>query len=238
MNELFNIIKSSLRANSFYIPSQNAYVNGCSLTIKQYNDLLELDATVDYGFEQYIKFSIITDTIIKENLDSIDNLLYFDKPFLLAQIKMAQEENFLGLSLKEYQTTLKERIINYNLSSYVTDYNNNNLFIGFCLNKLSDVQQINKDFFENINNNYKVPGDIVTLEIFKYLKEIKYLNQSIGDVRDVKLLKPLLNELPANLVEKFNELLQKVNTDIKNLNTFEIKEEKFVFNPTLEFMLS
>lgn len=238
MNELFNIIKSSLRANSFYIPSQNAYVNGCSLTIKQYNDLLELDATVDYGFEHYIKFSIITDTIIKENLDSIDNLLYFDKPFLLAQIKMAQEENFLGLSLKEYQTTLKERIINYNLSSYVTDYNNNNLFIGFCLNKLSDVQQINKDFFENINNNYKVPGDIVTLEIFKYLKEIKYLNQSIGDVRDVKLLKPLLNELPANLVEKFNELLQKVNTDIKNLNTFEIKEEKFVFNPTLEFMLS
>lgn len=238
MNELFNIIKSSLRANSFYIPSQNAYVNGCSLTIKQYNDLLELDATVDYGFEQYIKFSIITDTIIKENLDSIDNLLYFDKPFLLAQIKMAQEENFLGLSLKEYQTTLKERIANYNLSSYVTDYNNNNLFIGFCLNKLSDVQQINKDFFENINNNYKVPGDIVTLEIFKYLKEIKYLNQSIGDVRDVKLLKPLLNELPANLVEKFNELLQKVNTDIKNLNTFEIKEEKFVFNPTLEFMLS
>jgi hypothetical protein len=238
MNELFNIIKSSLRANSFYIPSQNAYVNGCSLTIKQYNDLLELDATVDYGFEQYIKFSIITDTIIKENLDSIDNLLYFDKPFLLAQIKMAQEENFLGLSLKEYQTTLKERITNYNFASYVSEYNNNNLFIGFCLNKLSDVQQINKDFFENINNNYKVPGDIVTLEIFKYLKEIKYLNQSIGDVRDVKLLKPLLNELPANLVEKFNELLQKVNTDIKDLNTFEIKEEKFVFNPTLEFMLS
>ena len=238
MNELFNIIKSSLRANSFYIPSQNAYVNGCSLTIKQYNDLLELDATVDYGFEQYIKFSIITDTIIKENLDSIDNLLYFDKPFLLAQIKMAQEENFLGLSLKEYQTTLKERIANYNFASYVSEYNNNNLFIGFCLNKLSDVQQINKDFFENINNNYKVPGDIVTLEIFKYLKEIKYLNQSIGDVRDVKLLKPLLNELPANLVEKFNELLQKVNTDIKDLNTFEIKEEKFVFNPTLEFMLS
>jgi hypothetical protein len=238
MNELFNIIKSSLRANSFYIPSQNAFVNGCSLTIKQYNDLLELDATVDYGFEQYIKFSIITDTIIKENLDSIDNLLYFDKPFLLAQIKMAQEENFLGLSLKEYQTTLKERIPNYNFASYVSEYNNNNLFIGFCLNKLSDVQQINKDFFENINNNYKVPGDIVTLEIFKYLKEIKYLNQSIGDVRDVKLLKPLLNELPANLVEKFNELLQKVNTDIKDLNTFEIKEEKFVFNPTLEFMLS
>jgi hypothetical protein len=238
MNELFNIIKSSLRANSFYIPSQNAFVNGCSLTIKQYNDLLELDATVDYGFEQYIKFSIITDTIIKENLDSIDNLLYFDKPFLLAQIKMAQEENFLGLSLKEYQTTLKERISNYNFASYVSEYNNNNLFIGFCLNKLSDVQQINKDFFENINNNYKVPGDIVTLEIFKYLKEIKYLNQSIGDVRDVKLLKPLLNELPANLVEKFNELLQKVNTDIKDLNTFEIKEEKFVFNPTLEFMLS
>jgi hypothetical protein len=238
MNELFNIIKSSLRANSFYIPSQNAFVNGCSLTIKQYNDLLELDATVDYGFEQYIKFSIITDTIIKENLDSIDNLLYFDKPFLLAQIKMAQEENFLGLSLKEYQTTLKERIPNYNFASYVSEYNNNNLFIGFCLNKLSDVQQINKDFFENINNNYKVPGDIVTLEIFKYLKEIKYLNQSIGDVRDVKLLKPLLNELPANLIEKFNELLQKVNTDIKDLNTFEIKEEKFVFNPTLEFMLS
>ena len=132
MNELFNIIKSSLRANSFYIPSQNAYVNGCSLTIKQYNDLLELDATVDYGFEQYIKFSIITDTIIKENLDSIDNLLYFDKPFLLAQIKMAQEENFLGLSLKEYQTTLKERIPNYNFASYVSEYNNNNLFIGFC----------------------------------------------------------------------------------------------------------
>jgi hypothetical protein len=238
MNELFNIIKSSLRANSFYIPSQNAYVNGSSLTIKQYNDLLEIDATVEYGFEQYIKVSLATDNILKENLESIDNLLYFDKPFLLAQIKMAQEENFLGLPLKEYQDALKLRIASYNLPSYIAEYNNNNLHINFGLNTLKDVQQINKDYFESVNNDFSTSGDVVTLELFRYLKEIKYLNQSIGDVRNVKLLKPLINDFPANLIEKFNELLQKVNTDIKDINTFEIKGEKFVFNPTLEFMLS
>lgn len=238
MNELFNIIKNSLRANSFYIPSQNAYVNGSSLTIKQYNDLLEIDATVEYGFEQYIKVSLATDNILKENLESIDNLLYFDKPFLLAQIKMAQEENFLGLPLKEYQDTLKERITSYNLPSYTSEYNNNNLLISFGLNSLKDVQQINRDYFESVDNNFTTAGDVVTLEMFRYLKDIKYLNQSIGDVRNVKLLKPLINDFPANLVEKFNELLQRVNTDIKDINTFEIKGEKFVFNPTLEFMLS
>jgi hypothetical protein len=103
---------------------------------------------------------------------------------------------------------------------------------------LKDVQQINKDYFESGNNDFSTSGDVVTLELFRYLKEIKYLNQSIGDVRNVKLLKPLINDFPANLIEKFNELLQKVNTDIKDINTFEIKGEKFVFNPTLEFMLS
>jgi hypothetical protein len=238
MNELFNIIKNSLRTNSFYIPSQNTYVNGCSLTIKQYNDLLELDATLEFGFEQYIKHSILTDTIIKENVDNYESLLYFDKPFLLAQIKLAQESNFLGFSLGEYREGISNRISTVNLSSYEAVYNSNNLVISFGLNTFKDVQQINKEYLETLNGKYNLAGDVISLEIFKHLKEISYLNQSIGSVRNIKELKPLIDQMPAGLVETFNGLLSKVNEDIRELNKFEIDGENFVFNPSLEFMLS
>lgn len=237
MNELINIIRNSLRSNSFYIPSQKTFVNGCSLTIKQYNDLLELDATVDFGFEQYIKYSILTDNIIKENVDSIDNILYFDKPFLLAQIKMAQENEFLGVSLQKYQDNLKSKSESFSLDSYKAEFNSNNLLVTFGLNKFVDVQQINKNYIEAINNVYNKAGDVVTLEIFKFLKDVSYLNQSLGDTKNVKELKPLVDQLPASLVENFNELLQTVNGDIKTYNTVNIDGENFVFNPTLEFML-
>jgi hypothetical protein len=238
MNELFNIIKNSLRTNSFYIPSQNSYVNGCSLTIKQYNDLLELDATLEFGFEQYIKHSILTDSIIKENVDNYESLLYFDKPFLLAQIKLAQESNFLGFSLGEYKEGISNRISTVTLSSYEAVYNNNNLVISFGLNTFKDVQQINKEYLETLNGKYNLAGDVISLEIFKHLKEISYLNQSIGSVRNIKELKPLIDQMPAGLVETFNGLLSKVNEDIRELNKFEINGENFVFNPSLEFMLS
>lgn len=238
MNELFNIIKNSLRTNSFYIPSQNTYVNGCSLTIKQYNDLLELDATLEFGFEQYIKHSILTDTIIKENVDNYESLLYFDKSFLLAQIKLAQESNFLGFSLGEYREGISNRISTVNLSSYEAVYNSNNLVISFGLNSFKDVQQINKEYLETLNGKYNLAGDVISLEIFKHLKEISYLNQSIGSVRNIKELKPLIDQMPAGLVETFNGLLSKVNEDIRELNKFEIGGENFVFNPSLEFMLS
>lgn len=238
MNELFNIIKNSLRTNSFYIPSQNTYVNGCSLTIKQYNDLLELDATLEFGFEQYIKHSILTDTIIKENVDNYESLLYFDKPFLLSQIKLAQESNFLGFSLAEYKEGISNRISTVNLPSYEAVYNSNNLVISFGLNSFKDVQQINKEYLETLNGKYNLAGDVISLEIFKHLKEISYLNQSIGSVRNIKELKPLIDQMPAGLVETFNGLLSKVNEDIRELNKFEIDEENFVFNPSLEFMLS
>jgi len=238
MNELFNIIKNSLRTNSFYIPSQNTYVNGCSLTIKQYNDLLELDATLEFGFEQYIKHSILTDSIIKENVDNYESLLYFDKPFLLAQIKLAQESNFLGFSLGEYKEGISNRISTVTLSSYEAVYNSNNLVISFGLNSFKDVQLINKEYLETLNGKYNLAGDVISLEIFKHLKEISYLNQSIGSVRNIKELKPLIDQMPAGLVETFNGLLSKVNEDIRELNKFEIDGENFVFNPSLEFMLS
>jgi hypothetical protein len=238
MNELFNIIKNSLRTNSFYIPSQNTYVNGCSLTIKQYNDLLELDATLEFGFEQYIKHSILTDSIIKENVDNYESLLYFDKPFLLAQIKLAQESNFLGFSLGEYKEGISNRISTVTLSSYEAVYNSNNLVISFGLNSFKDVQLINKEYLETLHGKYNLAGDVISLEIFKHLKEISYLNQSIGSVRNIKELKPLIDQMPAGLVETFNGLLSKVNEDIRELNKFEIDGENFVFNPSLEFMLS
>jgi len=238
MNELFNIIKSSLRSNSFYIPSQNTYVNGCSLTIKQYNELLELDATVSLGFEQYIKFSIITDKIISENIDNVDNLLYFDKPFLLSQIKMSQEENFLGFSLQQYQENLKNKMSNIALSAYEATYSNSNLSINFGVNTFKSVQQTNKDFFATLSNNFNFAGDVITLEMFKYLKSINYHNQNIGENKPVKEIKQLVEEMPAKLIETFDTMLKKVNKDIADINTIEIDGDNFICNPTLEFMLS
>lgn len=238
MNEIFNIIKSSLRNNSFYIPSKNTFVNGCSLTIKQYNELLELNATIELGFEQYIKYSILTDKIITSNLDNLDSILYFDKPFLLAQIKISQEENFLGISLNKYQENLKNKMSNVTLSSYEASYANNSLNINFGLNNFNFVQQVHSEFFEVINNNYNFAGDVITLEMFKYLKSINYHNQNISSNKSVKEIKNLIEEMPAKLVETFDNFLKTVNKDITDLNMIDIDGEDFICNPSIEFMLS
>lgn len=238
MNEIFNIIKSSLRNNSFYIPSKNSFVNGCSLTIKQYNELLELNATIELGFEQYIKYSLLTDKIITNNLDNLDSILYFDKPFLLAQIKISQEENFLGISLNRYQENLKNKMSNVTLSSYEASYANNSLNINFGLNNFNFVQQVHNEFFDVINNNYNFAGDVITLEMFKYLKSINYHNQNISSNKSVKEIKNLIEEMPAKLVETFDNFLKTVNKDITELNKIDIEGEEFICNPSLEFMLS
>lgn len=238
MNEIFNIIKSSLRNNSFYIPSNNSFVNGCSLTIKQYNELLELNATIELGFEQYIKYSLLTDKIITNNLDNLDSILYFDKPFLLAQIKISQEENFLGISLNRYQENLKNKMSNVTLSSYEASYTNNSLNINFGLNNFNFVQQVHNEFFDVINNNYNFAGDVITLEMFKYLKSINYHNQNISSNKSVKEIKNLIEEMPAKLVETFDNFLKTVNKDITELNKIDIEGEEFICNPSLEFMLS
>lgn len=238
MNELFNIIKNSLKSSSFYIPSQDTFVKGGSMTIKQYNDILELDATLDYGFEQIVKLSTITDSIIRENLDSVDNILYFDKPFILAQIKLAQEKNFLGYSLEEYQQNLKEKMSSVSLSSYETLFNFNEIEIQLGLNTFQIVEQVTKEYQVSLENKYNFTGDIVILELFKYLKNIKYHNQNITVNKSIKEIKPLLQEMPSSLVSTFNTMFQKVNSDTSMLNTHMIKGDKFIFNPTIEYMLS
>lgn len=238
MNEIFNIIVKTLRSNSFYIPSKNEFINGCSLTIRQYNELLELDSTSEFGFEQFLKFSILSDKIVSENIESVDNLLYFDKPFMLVQIKMAQEAEFLGISLADYQSSLKTKMETLSLSSYDTSYTNSNLKINFGLNNFKTVAKTNIDYLISLENQYKYPGEVISLEIFKYLKSIEYYDQNISDGKNVKDLKALIGEMPANLVETFNKIILRSNTDVKELNTFDIKGDNFVFNPTLEFMLS
>ena len=70
------------------------------------------------------------------------------------------------------------------------------------------------------------------------MQNIEYFNQNITENKDVKELRDLISEMPANLIEKFDEILKKVNADIKSINTFQIAGEDFVFNPSLEFMLS
>lgn len=238
MNDLFKIIVKSLRGNSFYIPSKNTFVNGCSLTVKQYNELLDLDATTDFSFEQFIKYSIITDRIILDNIDKVDDMLYFDKNFILIQIKMAQENSFLGLPLADYQANLKNKMENFSLSSYETAFIDTNLKISFGLNDFQTVVKTNKEYLISLKNNYNYPGEIISLEIFKYLQNIEYLNQSITENKEIADLRDLIGDMPATLIERFNDILLKTNRDIKEMNTFQIAGEDFVFNPSLEFMLS
>jgi hypothetical protein len=238
MNDLFKIIVKSLRGNSFYIPSKNTFVNGCSLTVKQYNELLDLNATTDFSFEQFIKYSIITDRIILDNIDKVDDMLYFDKNFILIQIKMAQENSFLGLPLADYQANLKNKMENFSLSSYETAFIDTNLKISFGLNDFQTVVKTNKEYLISLKNNYNYPGEIISLEIFKYLQNIEYLNQSITENKEIADLRDLIGDMPATLIERFNDILLKTNRDIKEMNTFQIAGEDFVFNPSLEFMLS
>jgi len=124
------------------------------------------------------------------------------------------------------------------LSSYDTSYTNSNLKINFGLNNFKTVANTNIDYLISLENQYKYPGEVISLEIFKYLKSIEYYDQNISDGKNVKDLKALIGEMPANLVETFNKIILRSNTDVKELNTFNIKGDNFVFNPTLEFMLS
>ena len=236
MSDIFNIIKKALRSNSFYIPSSKTVVNGCSLNVKQFNSLLELKTNTEFGFEQYIKYSILSDNIIAENLDSTANILKTDKPFILTQIKMVQDNEFLGLSLQDYVQGLKEKTENLPIHSYSSEVKIGDLAINFKSIAFEKSKTITKEFFESLNGDFTNTSDIVTLELFKHLNSITYGDKTL-DSFDVKTLKEIIDSLPATTIETFNDIFKRINDDTRTINTFNIKEQNFVFNPTLEFML-
>lgn len=236
MSELFNIIKKSLKNNNFYIPSQKSYVKGSCLSVKQHNSLLGLETGLRVSFEQYIKFVVITDKIIRENLDTVDNLSYYDKSFILIQLKIAQDKKYLDLTLEDYQNSIIEKTNNLDLQCFSKQFVHENLEIELGVNKFADVEKINTEYLDSLNNRFENETDIITLEILKYIKSIKYHGEDVynGSVKD---LKPLINDFPASLFTSFNSVQNTLLEDISRVNTFTIAEEKYVFNPTLEFML-
>lgn len=236
MSEIFNIIKNSLRSNNFYIPSCKSYVKGCSLTVKQLQEFQELDSAFEYGFEKYVRFAILSDKVIFENLESTKQLLSTDKPFILNQIKMSQESNFLGLSLQDYISGIKERYEITPLFQKTTEFKYNNLTITFDINTFDNTKTISQDFLNILENNFNNSPDIISFEIIKSLKSISFENTELN-LKEVKLLKELIDNVPASVIETFNEYFRYINDSTKKINTFKIKESDFVFNPTLELML-
>lgn len=236
MSDLFNIIKKSFKTHSFFIPSQKSFVKGCCLTVKQYNNLLEIETGLNPSFEQYIKYTVSTDKILRDNLDTVNNLSYFDKPFLLIQTKLAQEKKILDITLENYQNSIAEKVIDLNLHSFNKTFTQDNLEIELGLNNFADVEKINADYFAFLNNKFENETDIVTLEMLKYIKTIKYHGEDVynGSVKD---LKPLINELPASLITTFNNVQKLVLEELNRINKFEVAKENYIFNPTLEFML-
>lgn len=236
MSDLHNIIKKALKNNNYYIPSQKSFVKGSCISVKQHNNLLELQTQLKVGFQQFIKYTIATDKILRENLESIDNLTYFDKPFLLIQAKIAQEKKYLDFTLEEYQKAIIEKTINLDLQSFTKVFTYENLEVTLGINKFTDVEKINLDFYNALNNKFEAETDIVTLELLKLVKTIKYHGEDIYN-NNVKDVKPLISEFPASLISSFNIILKQIIEELNNINTFNIGEEKYVFNPTLEFML-
>lgn len=236
MSELFNIIKKSLKNNNFYIPSHKSYVKGSCLTIKQYNHLLEIETELEASFEQYIKYTVATDKILKDNLESVENLSYFDKAFLLIQIKIAQEKKVLDVSLEDYQKAITERTEKLNLLDFDKTFTQDSLEIVLGLNKFTDIEKINSDYYVYLNNNFKNETDIITLELIKYIKSIKYHGENVYN-SSVKDITPLINDFPASLITSFNNTQKVVLEELNKLNTFAIADENYIFNPTIEFML-
>jgi hypothetical protein len=236
MSELFNIIKKSLKNNNFYIPSQKSYVKGSCLSVKQFNQLLELETGLSVSFEQYIKYNVLSDKILRDNLESIDSLSYFDKPFLLIQLKIAQEKKYLSLSLEDYQKGITERTESLDLLSFSKQFVHENLEIQLGINKFADVEKISAEYLASLNNKFENETDIVTMEILKYILSIKYHGEEIYN-SSVKDIKPLINDFPASLITTFNSVQKNLLEELNRINTFTIADEKYVFNPTIEFML-
>lgn len=236
MSDIFNIIKKSLKNNSFYIPTHKSYVKGSCLSIKQYNHLLEIESELDAGFEQYIKYTVATDKILKDNLESIENLSYFDKSFLLIQIKIAQEKKVLDVSLEDYQKAIIERTEQLNLQNFEKTFTQDNLEIVLGVNNFIDVEKINSSYYTFLNNNFENETDIITLELLKYIKSIKYHGENVYN-SSIKDITPLINEFPASLISTFNNTQKNILEELNKLNTFILLEENYIFNPTIEFML-
>lgn len=237
-SEILNIIKNSFKTYDFLAPSTGEYVKGSLLNIKQFNRLIDIDTDDTSDLVKYIKYSIATDEIINENIDKPDTLSYFDKPFLLIQIKLAQQKEFLGITLKNYQEVLAERLKNTNLNDLKYVFEHEALKMTFCIKKFREVYLRNIEYYANLTEELDNNTEIITLELFKTLNEVNFQNQAITSENNFTDLKSLLQNMPSNLVVGYNNFAQNVNKTTDGLNSFTSKAgDNFIFASNIEFML-
>jgi hypothetical protein len=237
-SEILNIIKNSFKTYDFLVPSTGEFVKGSLLNIKQFNRLIDIDTDNTSDFIKFIKYSIATDEIINENIDKPEKLSYFDKPFILIQLKLAQQKDFLGVTLKNYQDTILERLKTVNLSDLKYVFEHQNLKLSFGIKAFREVYIRNIEFYANLTDELDSNTEIITLELFKTLNEVNFQNQPITSENNFSDLKSLLQNMPSNLVVGFNNFAQSVNKTTDTLNSFTSKtNDNFIFTSNIEFML-
>ena len=231
MSQLLDIVKNKLLVETFYVPSLKTEIKGKTLTINQYNKILELSMLEPV--DRMSNYMLLTDEIIQENIESTDNLSYFDKVFLLLQMKIAQSNEYYGVNSEIYKETLRSRCEDLDITQFDKEYNHNGIKILLGISSFNQGVELNNTVY-NKSDSFDVKS-ILICEILRSIKKIEFEDTDL----DTKELKPidLINSIPASLIE-FNKGYQhEINLFITNANKFVYNEQEFSLYPSIDVML-
>lgn len=230
MSQVLNLIKNKILFDSFYIPSINKEIKGTTLTVSQYNHLLELSLERDY--ETSSKYILATDDFIKNNLETLQEVSYFDKVFILLQMKLNQNVTMFGITSETYKETLRNRCKELDLTTFQQNYNHNGINIELGFNSFEKSVELNKNTLAS--EDYEI-NNTLTSEILRSITKVTFEGSEIAldEINPVELV----NTLPASFIDTFNNFNTRVGDKLIEINKFVYKNEDISFYPTLDVML-
>lgn len=230
MNQILDLVKNKLLVETFFIPSLNTEMKGKTLSINQYNRLL--DISMDNNSLGLINFLQETDDIIKQNLESTENLSYFDKIFLLMQMKIAQKAEYFGVTGEKYRENLRIKCEGLDLTRFNKEYTYNGVKIVLGINSFDKSVELNNKIFDGEEIE---PQSILLSEILRSIIKIEYDETNI-EMQDLSPI-DLIDTLPATFIESHKECMREINIFVAETNTFTFEETEFSFYPTIDVML-
>jgi len=230
MSQVLNLIKNKLLLDSFYIPTLDKEVKGSTFTINQYNNLLEISA--EDNETKKLNYVLYTDDIIKSNLESIEGISYYDKVFILLQMKLSQSLELFGVNNEKYKETLRNRCKEQGETTFKTNYTYNGISIELGHNNLKRSIELNQQIL--VSEDIEV-SNLLTSEIIRSITKIEFDGSEV-DLNDIKP-DELISSLPASFMETFNKFNATVADNIIGLNKFVYRNEEISLYPSLDIML-
>lgn len=226
MSEILDLLKNSLLTEDFYIPSLKAERKGRTLSVGQYNKILELTLSEEDISKDLI---LLTDKIIQENIDDTAELSYFDKVFILNQIKLSNKSEILGITGERYKENLRNKCIDLDLNKFDLTYVHGEVEILFGIRTFDFNAYLNTNYFEAEDSS------IFVADVLRSIKDIKYGGKSL-DIATYNIVE-LFSSLPSSIIEKHTELQTSIQKTIKDLNLFSHEEEEFILYPSADILL-